>query len=415
MLDNEIDELFFKYNLALITLQSKFDKLNTEYLQLGEDNPIEHIKYRIKSNDSIEKKLKKKNLEFNAYNIENNINDIVGVRIVCSFLSDLENLIEYITNDPDLKVLNTKDYIHNPKESGYSSYHIIVSFLVPINNHLEIAKAEIQLRTMAMDMWASLDHKIRYKKNVNLSLEEEYQLSTMREYVSLIDINLDKLNKEKYQNYIQSLNNNNLQFCSKQEINIFLYKYLIAINTIEKKLTLLKEIYIKNNKVNPIEHIKSRIKPIETMINKLEKKGKSLSLDNLEKYITDIGAIKIVCSFLSDAYEIIDIINSQKEFTIIDSQDYIANPKDNGYSSYHFVVLVPVIINKQINNVKVEIQVRTISMELWANLEHKLCYKKNVNDKTRLELKKIANVLQSIDPKMDDINNNIHKSEKTIK
>lgn len=403
MNENNTNDLFLKYNKALEILQDKFNKLNMEYVKLGDGNPIEHIKFRIKSEDSIKKKLEKKNLEYNAFNIENNLKDVVGIRIICSFLSDLKNLIQYIQNDPELEIINIKDYVNNPKESGYSSYHIIVMVDVLIDNHIEKVPAEIQLRTMAMDVWASLDHKIRYKKDKALNENGEISLQMTNDFMNVIDKTLDNINNEKSQKLITKTTSIP-QFCSNNELHLFLYKYIIALNTVENKLNSIKNLYTTNGLVNPIEHIKSRIKPLDAMITKLESRYQPLSLDNLEKYINDIGAIKIVCSFLSDANVIIDLINNQKDFTIIDRQDYIRYPKNNGYSSYHFVVLVPVTLNNKTTNVKIEIQVRTINMELWANLEHKLCYKKMTNDETRLKLKKISEILRIIDTKLDLIN-----------
>lgn len=414
MKDNNINKLFSKYTKALDSLKEKFNKLYKEYQTLGEENPIEHIKYRIKTEESIKNKLQKNNLEFSSTNIENNLKDVVGVRIVCSFLSDLVKLIEYVKNDPELEILNIKDYVENPKESGYSSYHIIVAVPISIDGKLEKVKAEIQLRTMAMDMWASLDHKIRYKKNTNLPKETEHKLQQTREFINMIDIDLDELNKRRTQ-ITRSITNKIVpDFCTKEELELFINKYNLALEIVEEKLTLIKEEYIYNNQTNPIEHIKGRIKPLEKMISKLEEKGQALSLTNLENYITDIGAIKVVCSFLSDAKDFINIINNHPSFIVLDRQDYIENPKESGYASYHFVVAVPININNKIDSVKIEIQVRTINMELWANLEHKLCYQKESTPETKKELKRIASALQIIDPEMDEIERNLGEENTSL-
>lgn len=412
MEENNIERLFSKYNKALEILQERFNKLNTEYLKLGEANPIEHIKFRIKSESSIRKKLQKKGLEYTAENIEQNLNDVIGMRIVCSFLSDLESLITYVKNVPDFEVLNTKDYVHNPKDSGYSSYHVIIALKVPIDGKLETVNAEIQLRTMAMDVWASLDHKIRYKKDVSLSDSDKLSLQTIKDFINLIDHALDNVNRTRETSLIPRPNSTPILGTS-YDFHMLFNKYVIALDKIESKLNVLKASYIANNLVNPIEHIKSRIKQIDSMANKLESKGQKLSVENVEQYITDIGAIKVVCSFASDAQTIIDVINNQTDFTIIDRQDYITNPKENGYSSYHFVVLVPVTINDQTTEVKIEIQVRTIIMELWANLEHKLCYKKCVSEQTKLELKRIAEILRAVDPEIDKINSGLYAQSQT--
>ena len=164
MSNNNIDKQFLKYNEALQILKEKFQTLYKENLKLGEANPIGHIKYRRKKKKSIQNKLKNKfNLDFTTSNIEENLHDIAGIRIVCPFLSDINKIIDYINKDSDIKVIKVKNYIKSPKPNGYSGYHMIVSVPILIDGIKEYIKAEIQIRTMAMDVIASLDHKLKYK------------------------------------------------------------------------------------------------------------------------------------------------------------------------------------------------------------------------------------------------------------
>ncbi|HAB66767.1 MAG TPA: GTP pyrophosphokinase, partial [Firmicutes bacterium] len=155
-------------------------------------NPIEHIKTRIKDSDSIIKKLSDDNLEFTLENIEKYINDIVGVRIVCAFKEDIYELIDIIRNSKTITIIKEKNFLDNPKISGYRSYHLIVEVPVELINGEELVKAEIQIRTMAQDLWASLDHKLRYK-NEYCSDDIRKKLFSISEELNNIDDEMNKL------------------------------------------------------------------------------------------------------------------------------------------------------------------------------------------------------------------------------
>lgn len=161
----KLDNIMIKYISALKVLETQLEIINDDFKYIKKYNPIEHIKSRIKSADSIIKKLEKNNLDFSLEAIEENINDIVGIRIICSFESDVFELINIIRNSNIIHVIKEKDYITNPKPSGYRSYHMIVEVPVELINDKVMVKAEIQIRTMAMDLWASLDHKLNYKND----------------------------------------------------------------------------------------------------------------------------------------------------------------------------------------------------------------------------------------------------------
>lgn len=155
--------IMFLYNAALKEVGTKLEILNDEFQHVHQYNPIEHIKTRIKTPESIVKKLKRLGCEISIDNMIKNIHDIAGVRLICSFTSDIYRLAEMIGNQSDLKVHSIKDYIKNPKESGYKSFHMLVTVPVFLSDSVVETKVEIQIRTIAMDFWASLEHKIYYK------------------------------------------------------------------------------------------------------------------------------------------------------------------------------------------------------------------------------------------------------------
>ena len=166
VLQNGIDSwetVMFLYNSALKEVATKVDILNDEFVHIHKYNPIEYTKSRIKSPESIVKKLRRNGYESTIENMINHVKDIAGIRIVCSFTSDIYRLSEMIGKQNDLTVVSVKDYIKHPKESGYKSFHMLVTVPIFLANEVINTKVEIQIRTIAMDFWASLEHKIYYK------------------------------------------------------------------------------------------------------------------------------------------------------------------------------------------------------------------------------------------------------------
>ncbi|MCY7847779.1 GTP pyrophosphokinase family protein [Bacillus haynesii] len=153
------------YKFALDQMDTKFSIISQEYNLIHGHNPIEHTKLRVKSFESLINKLVRKGCDITTKAAKEHINDIAGLRIVCSFLSDIYNMVEVLKEHEDIKILKMKDYIKNPKPNGYRSLHLIVEVPVYLTNRVEYAKVEIQIRTIAMDFWASLEHKIYYKLN----------------------------------------------------------------------------------------------------------------------------------------------------------------------------------------------------------------------------------------------------------
>lgn len=176
MEDNAFEELIIKYTYAKKMLETELEILISEFSRKHQYNPVEHLKSRIKSKSSIEAKLEKYGYKVSIENAYKYINDIIGIRIVCSFLSDVYDIVSVISNSHNIELIQKKDYISKPKDSGYSSYHLIVNVPIYLQNHVEYIKAEIQIRTSAMDFWASLDHKIQYKFSKEIPEEVKKQM-----------------------------------------------------------------------------------------------------------------------------------------------------------------------------------------------------------------------------------------------
>ena len=187
--------IIFLYNAALKEVGTKLEILNDEFQHVHQYNPIEHIKTRIKTPESIVKKLRRYGHETSIENMVRYINDIAGVRLICSFTSDIYRLAEMIGNQSDLKVLSIKDYIKNPKESGYKSYHMLVSVPIFLSDSVVDTKVEIQIRTIAMDFWASLEHKIYYKFEGNAPENLLKELKDCADMVNMLDGKMFSLNE----------------------------------------------------------------------------------------------------------------------------------------------------------------------------------------------------------------------------
>lgn len=194
---DEVDKwknVMFLYNSALKEVGTKLEILNDEFKHVHRYNPIEHIKTRIKTPESIVKKLKRYGYDISIENMIDYINDIAGVRLICSFTSDIYRLAEMIGKQSDLKVLSIKDYIKTPKVSGYKSYHMLVSVPIFLSDRVVDTKVEIQIRTIAMDFWASLEHKIYYKFEGHAPEYISRELRDCADMVSMLDEKMLSLN-----------------------------------------------------------------------------------------------------------------------------------------------------------------------------------------------------------------------------
>ncbi|MCI8924636.1 MAG: GTP pyrophosphokinase family protein [Lachnospiraceae bacterium] len=197
--DSDVDswkEVILIYNSALKQIGIKLEILNDEFQHVHRYNPIEHIKSRIKTSESIVKKLKKHGYESTIQNMIEHVNDIAGIRVICSFTSDIYRIADMIRNQSDIKVIAVKDYIITPKTSGYKSYHMLVSVPVFLSDRIIDTKVEIQIRTVAMDFWASLEHKIHYKFEGNAPAYIKNELIDCARMVSDLDAKMLRLNEE---------------------------------------------------------------------------------------------------------------------------------------------------------------------------------------------------------------------------
>lgn len=184
------------YNSALKQISTKLQILNDEFQHVHRYNPIEHIKSRMKTSESIVKKLKRHGYESTIENMIQYVNDIAGIRVICSFTSDIYQIAEMLSNQSDIKVISIKDYINNPKPSGYKSYHMLVTVPVYLSDRIVDTKVEIQIRTVAMDFWASLEHKINYKFERNVPVHIKNELIECSKMISELDKRMLSLNEE---------------------------------------------------------------------------------------------------------------------------------------------------------------------------------------------------------------------------
>lgn len=189
----DLEKTLLKYKFAKKILEAELEVVLKEYEYKYHKSPIEHIKSRIKSEKSIIKKLKDRGYEVNIENVENHIHDIVGFRIICSFLSDVYDIVDVIKKSKNFKIKDESDYIRNPKESGYSSYHLNVLVPVHLDGNLQYVEAEIQIRTMAMDFWATLDHKLRYKLPEDIPVHLQRELLSCSDEIKVIDTKMQRL------------------------------------------------------------------------------------------------------------------------------------------------------------------------------------------------------------------------------
>lgn len=189
---------------------------------------------------------------------------------------------------------------------------------------------------------------------------------------------------------------------SSNMTNLMAY-YKCAIMEVETKLNVLNEEFSLLHDRNPINAIKTRLKSIISITEKLERNGLSLSAENIEEYLNDVAGIRVICSFTDDVYIIANALLSQDDITLIQKKDYIAHPKENGYRSLHLLVEVPIFLANEKKIMKVEVQLRTIAMDVWASLEHQLRYKKDfdVSEEMADELKKCADLSSELDYRMD--------------
>ena len=185
-----------------------------------------------------------------------------------------------------------------------------------------------------------------------------------------------------------------------------IFVYQSALKQVETKIDILNGEFQHRHKYNPIEHVKSRIKTPESIVKKLKRHGYESSIENMVRYVNDIAGIRIVCSFTSDIYRLAEMIGKQNDLTVICVKDYIKNPKVSGYKSFHMHVTVPIFLSDRVVDTKVEIQIRTIAMDFWASLEHKIYYKfeGSAPEYISRDLRACAEIVSNLDAKMLQLN-----------
>lgn len=176
--DKTFEKLMFIYSIAIREIETKIEIMKDEFKIFYNYDLIDHINTRIKTPESIIEKMKKRNLSLNYKEMIRNINDIAGIRIICPLKKDIFSIRNLIKKLPEINILTEKDYVTHPKESGYSSYHLIIEIPVTLSKNIVYVKVEIQIRTIAMDFWASLEHKMKYKP------EEEIDKKTSKEWIN---------------------------------------------------------------------------------------------------------------------------------------------------------------------------------------------------------------------------------------
>lgn len=192
---DEFLKLMTYYRCAIMEIETKFNVLNAEYSLEHDRNPISSIKSRLKQFSSIKEKLERKNAPYTLEAIEENLNDIAGIRVICSFPGDVYSLAEAFLKQDDITLIRMKDYIKNPKPNGYRSMHLIVSIPIFLAHEKRNMKVEVQLRTIAMDFWASLEHQMRYKKDNEFTPEMVKELSECARISADLDERMDELRK----------------------------------------------------------------------------------------------------------------------------------------------------------------------------------------------------------------------------
>lgn len=202
-----------------------------------------------------------------------------------------------------------------------------------------------------------------------------------------------------------------IYYDEEEEWSHMLLLYDSAIKEVSTKLEILNNEFKLSHQYNPIEHISSRLKSADSIARKLRRREKELTVANVMRYVNDVAGVRVICSFSSDIYRIANSIANQTDVEILNIKDYIQNPKENGYMSYHMIITVPIFLLDKTVNTKVEIQIRTIAMDFWASLEHKIYYKfeGNAPRGIRVELKECADIVAFLDKKMLSLNDYVRE------
>ena len=190
----------------------------------------------------------------------------------------------------------------------------------------------------------------------------------------------------------------------------FMLRYKFGMDEVITKLSILREEFSQTHDYNPIEHISSRLKSLDSVIAKMQRKGIEPTFDSIRDTITDIAGVRVTCSFVTDAYRLAELLTAQRDIRVLRVKDYIAEPKENGYQSLHLIVEVPVFLSSGAHPVAVEVQIRTIAMDFWASLEHKIYYKydRQVPQELLDGLTDAAHTAAELDARMERLHRQLH-------
>lgn len=221
------------------------------------------------------------------------------------------------------------------------------------------------------------------------------------------------LDEELHTSYLKQLHlpkdMDNLFESDAKEFQKVMMMYSCAIKEVKTKLQVLNDEFSMTKNRNPIEFVKTRIKQPDSIATKLKKKGYPITVESVRQHLNDVVGVRVICSFIDDIYKVADMLSAQDDVVLIKTKDYIKKPKMNGYRSLHLIVEVPVFFSDHKENMRVEIQIRTIAMDFWASLEHQVKYKKDIKDAENIvyELRACADVINRTDFHMQAIRDNI--------
>ena len=186
-------ELEHLYESAIREVKTKLEILDSEFKTKYDYNPIHHIEDRLKSPQSMMEKLQRKGMTFSTENVRATLHDIAGVRVICNYIEDIYSVAEFLTRQDDVTLIKTKDYIKNPKPNGYRSLHLVIETPVFLSDRKEMVHVEVQIRTIAMDFWASLEHQLKYKTDSEVSAELAQQLKDCAETIAATDLKMQSI------------------------------------------------------------------------------------------------------------------------------------------------------------------------------------------------------------------------------
>lgn len=195
-------------------------------------------------------------------------------------------------------------------------------------------------------------------------------------------------------------------------IRALMSRYRCAMMEVETKFKVLNEQFSLEHDRNRIESIKTRLKSMDSILEKLHRRKLPITLSSMEENLNDVAGVRVICSFVDDIYVLVDCLLRQDDVTLLQVKDYIKHPKANGYRSLHLIISIPIFLQEETHYMKVEVQLRTIAMDFWASLEHKLKYKKDIDnpDDIAKELAECARIISSMDVRMQEIRNRIEQS-----